>query len=137
MSTDQNSIARWQAAEEGQFFERKSAIDRSGGAHKPRKAAAIAHDIAETLAAFANADGGELVVGIEDDGTVSGVPHYVPGPRLLLQAETIQNDAESATMASEAATISSGGRLHHSPSAPETRENEAMSRDSDAMKGRE
>ena len=45
----QHDIARWQAAEEGQFFERKSALDRSGGARKPRKAAAIAHDIAEAL----------------------------------------------------------------------------------------
>ena len=80
----QNDIARWQAAEEGQFFERKSALDRSGGARKPRKAAAIAHDIAEALAAFANADGGELVVGIEDDGTVSGVPHADAKVQLLL-----------------------------------------------------
>ncbi len=30
-------------------------------------------DVAETLAAMANADGGELVVGIEDDGAVTGV----------------------------------------------------------------
>lgn len=27
---EQQAIARWTAAEEGQFFERKSAIDRSG-----------------------------------------------------------------------------------------------------------
>ncbi len=80
----QNDIARWSAAEEGQFFERKSALDRSGGARKPRKVAAIAHDIAEALAAFANADGGELVVGIEDDGTVSGVPHADAKVQLLL-----------------------------------------------------
>lgn len=77
--TETTNIARWQAAEEGQFFERKSALDRSGGARKPRKAAAIAHDIAEALAAFANADGGELVVGIEDDGTVWGC--RMPTPR--------------------------------------------------------
>jgi ATP-dependent DNA helicase RecG len=80
----QTDIARWRAAEEGPFFERKSALDRSDGARKPRKAAAIAHDIAETLVAFANADGGELVVGIEDDGTVSGVPHADDKLNLLL-----------------------------------------------------
>jgi ATP-dependent DNA helicase RecG len=80
----QHDILRWSAAEEGPFFERKSALERSGGTRKPRKAAEIAHDIAETLAAFANADGGELVVGIEDDGTVSGVPHAEDKVRLLL-----------------------------------------------------
>jgi ATP-dependent DNA helicase RecG len=35
----------------------------------------VCKDIAETLVAFANADGGELFVGVEDDGIVSGV-HY-------------------------------------------------------------
>lgn len=67
-----NDITRWRTVEEGQFFERKSAIDRSGGRPKQRKAADIARDVAETLSAMANADGGELVVGIEDDGTVTG-----------------------------------------------------------------
>jgi len=80
----QHDITRWQAAEEGQFFERKSALNRSGPLPKPRKTAEIAHDIAETLAAFANADGGELVIGIEDDGTVSGVPHAEDRVQLLL-----------------------------------------------------
>jgi hypothetical protein len=63
----QHDIARWSAAEEGPFFERKSALDRSGACPKQRKAADIAHDIAETLVAFANADGGELVIGMEND----------------------------------------------------------------------
>lgn len=35
----------------------------------------ICADIAKTLVAFANADGGELFVGIEDDGAVTGLPH--------------------------------------------------------------
>jgi len=79
-----NDIARWQAAEEGQFFERKSAWDRSGPRPKPRKAADIARDIAETLCAMANADGGELVVGIEDGGTATGVALADDKLRLLL-----------------------------------------------------
>jgi hypothetical protein len=169
----QHDILRWSAAEEGPFFERKSALERSGGTRKPRKAAEIAHDIAETLAAFANADGGELVVGIEDDGTVSGVPHaedkvrlllgvwrslkdwtasgwilsagsstgrgryYVPGPRLLLQVETNQNGTEAATMPTEAATIIPDGPLHQSPTAPVTRETDAMGLETDAMKGKD
>ena len=35
----------------------------------------ICYDIAKTLVAFANADGGELFVGIEDNNTISGIPH--------------------------------------------------------------
>ncbi len=82
--TIRQPIARWTAAEEGQFFERKSALDRSSGRVKPRKAAEIAHDIAETVCAMANADGGELVVGMEDDGAISGVPHAEDKLQLLL-----------------------------------------------------
>jgi len=92
----QHDIARWQAAEEGQFFERKSAWDRSGPRPKPRKAADIARDIAETLCAMANADGGELVVGIEDDGTVSGVPHADAKVQLLLGVPRIFDEMERA-----------------------------------------
>ena len=80
----QKEVARWSAAGEGLFFERKSALDRSGSRPKQRKAADIAHDIAETLVAFANADGGELVVGLENDGAVSGVPHAEDRVNLLL-----------------------------------------------------
>lgn len=60
---------------EGQFFERKSCFDRSRDKPKRRAARDVARDIAETLAAMANADGGALVVGIEDDGTVSGADY--------------------------------------------------------------
>jgi len=80
----QRDIARWQAVEEGQFFERKSAWDRSGPRPKSRKAADIARDIAETLCAMANADGGELVVGIEDGGAATGVALADDKLRLLL-----------------------------------------------------
>ena len=33
------------------------------------------NDISKTLVAFANSDGGELFVGIEDDSTISGLPY--------------------------------------------------------------
>jgi ATP-dependent DNA helicase RecG len=83
-ANEATEIARWSAAEEGQFFERKSAMDRSGSRAKQRKAADIARDVAETLAAMANADGGELVIGMEDDGALSGIPHAQDKLRLLL-----------------------------------------------------
>lgn len=70
-----NDIARWSTLPEGQFFDRKSAFDRSGFRRKRRKAADIAWDVVETLSAMANADGGELLIGINDDGTVAGIPY--------------------------------------------------------------
>ena len=73
MPTD--NVTKWSQMPEGQFLERKSAFDRSGGSVTRLKAPAVARQIADTLSAMANADGGELVVGIEKDGTVTGVPH--------------------------------------------------------------
>ena len=41
-----------------------------------RKSVRIAcKDFAELIVAFANADGGEVVIGIEDDGAITGVDH--------------------------------------------------------------
>lgn len=57
---------------EGQFLEFKSAWDRSGGQRKPLARRALRDKIAEVVAAFANADGGVLLVGVEDDGAPSG-----------------------------------------------------------------
>lgn len=66
-------LRRWSMSEEGQFLERKSAWEGPPGKKHPRKAKDIAMDVAETLAAMANADGGELIVGVENDGTVTGL----------------------------------------------------------------
>ena len=57
---------------EGQFLEFKSAWDRSGGQATPLPRRALRDKIAEVVAAFANADGGVLLVGVEDDGAPSG-----------------------------------------------------------------
>lgn len=57
---------------ESQFREFKSALEGHPTAKKPRDPKSVAKDIAETLVAFANADGGELLIGVEDDGTVTG-----------------------------------------------------------------
>ena len=35
----------------------------------------ICREVGEQLVGFANADGGDLLIGVEDDGTVTGVPH--------------------------------------------------------------
>ena len=61
---------------ESHFREFKSACTRnSEGTLSPRNVKEIGRDIGETLVSFANADGGELFVGVEDDGTITGVPH--------------------------------------------------------------
>jgi ATP-dependent DNA helicase RecG len=81
-TVDSRVTRDWATQPEGQFFERKSAWDRSGSSARWRKATAIAADVADTLSAMANADGGELVVGIEDDGEVTGVDQ--PSDRLAV-----------------------------------------------------
>ena len=57
---------------EGQFLEFKSCWDRSGERPKPHGRRALRDKITEVVAAFANSDGGVLLVGIEDDGRISG-----------------------------------------------------------------
>lgn len=57
---------------EGQFAEFKSVWDRGGDTARSLKRRAVRDLIAESVAAFANADGGTLLVGVEDDGTPSG-----------------------------------------------------------------
>lgn len=77
-------IARWATQEEGQFFERKSAYERDPP--RQRNPRDTATDIAETVVAMANADGGEVILGIEDDGGVTGVPYVERTLRLLENA---------------------------------------------------
>jgi ATP-dependent DNA helicase RecG len=60
---------------ESHFREFKSALEGPPSKKIPRDPKTIRKDIGEALVAFANADGGELLVGVEDDGSVTGVPH--------------------------------------------------------------
>lgn len=61
---------------ESHFREFKSALHGAPGHKQPRAKKLIKEDICETLVAFANADGGELLVGVEDDGEVSGFSQH-------------------------------------------------------------
>lgn len=74
---------------EGQFLERKSCYEFVSGKWKRRKPRAVAKDIAETLSAFANADGGTLLLGVDDDGRVSGVDY--PEDKLKVIKEAPRN----------------------------------------------
>jgi ATP-dependent DNA helicase RecG len=77
---------RLQTQPEGQFFERKSCYERGSGSPKRREAREVARDVAETLAAMANADGGTLALGIEDDGTPTGVDYPPDRLEVIVQA---------------------------------------------------
>ncbi len=57
---------------ESHFREFKSALQGPPSAKTSRSSNSIARDIGEALVAFANADGGELLIGVEDDGTITG-----------------------------------------------------------------
>jgi len=58
--------------EEGQFLEFKSLWDRSGLVSKVLDRRKVRDWIAEYVSAFANAEGGTIILGDEDDGTPSG-----------------------------------------------------------------
>lgn len=60
---------------ESYYREFKSGYEGTPDNKTPRDIKEIKYDIAKTLVAFANADGGELFVGIEDNNTVTGLPH--------------------------------------------------------------
>jgi ATP-dependent DNA helicase RecG len=60
---------------ESYYREFKSALEGLPNDKCSRNTKEICADIAKTLVSFANADGGELFVGIEDNSTVSGIAH--------------------------------------------------------------
>jgi ATP-dependent DNA helicase RecG len=58
---------------ESHFREYKSAFAGPPNARVARDIKDVCADVARTLVAFANADGGELLVGVEDDGEITGI----------------------------------------------------------------
>ncbi len=68
----EDEIPRALSQGEGQFREFKSAWDRSSDPPRKLNWKNLRDKIADAVAAFANADGGLLLVGVEDDGTPSG-----------------------------------------------------------------
>jgi len=69
---------------ESHFREFKSGYSGEPGKKKARSPKEICADIAEALVSFANADGGDLLVGIEDDGELTGLPHGDDAIRQML-----------------------------------------------------
>ncbi len=97
---------------ESHFREFKSALAGKASARKPRPVKDICKDIGEALVAFANADGGELLIGVEDDGTISGVPHSEDEIARMLAAPQTHVHAESSLpLAAATAAEISGKKL--------------------------
>ncbi|MFB0517365.1 MAG: helix-turn-helix domain-containing protein [Candidatus Neomarinimicrobiota bacterium] len=80
---------------ESHFREFKSGFKGSPDKKVPRHWKEISKDIGDTLVGFANSDGGELLVGVEDDGTVTGLDlpdndldNLLRAPRYQVHADT-------------------------------------------------
>ncbi len=71
---------------ESHYREFKSALEGKMDDKRPRDLREVCQDIAKTLVAFANADGGELFVGIEDDGQPSGLHYKDDKVKMLLES---------------------------------------------------
>jgi ATP-dependent DNA helicase RecG len=80
---------------ESHFREFKSAYEGAIGKKKARLSNHICRDIAECLVAFANADGGELLIGVEDDGTVTGIPHSELDIQTMLESPRTHTKQET------------------------------------------
>ena len=80
--------------ERGQFLEFVSAFDRRRAATAPKRDEDLAREVARILSAMANADGGTVVVGVEADKSVTGIPFdsaelqtVIEAPHNLLRPE--------------------------------------------------
>lgn len=71
---------------ESHFREFKTALEGKPDNKKPRRVNAICKEIGEALVAFTNADGGELLIGVEDDGEITGLSHSEEDIKTMLNA---------------------------------------------------
>ncbi|MCH7570365.1 MAG: ATP-binding protein [Deltaproteobacteria bacterium] len=70
----------------GQFLEFLSAYAHKKKGTEPKRSEELARDIARLLGGMANADGGTLLVGVESDKSVTGIPHTPDEVQVLIQA---------------------------------------------------
>lgn len=88
MPLDLDALRRLIATDEGQYFDRKSLFHGPPGVKQPRNRREVRDQVAEYVAAFANADGGTLVLGVENDGTVTGCPYPADEVATILAVPT-------------------------------------------------
>jgi ATP-dependent DNA helicase RecG len=119
MALSETKLRELIAADEGQYHDRKSLFEGSPGQKRPRDRRAVRDQIAEQVAGFANADGGVVIFGVEDDHSITGhsypadvvdqmlivpqtrlVPPQVAGYRVALDgSELLVFEVESAPRA--------------------------------------
>ena len=87
-------VRRLLEQEEAQFLELKSLWDLSSDTPRPLDRRKVRETIAKYAAAFANADGGTLILGADDDGTPSGhdypeaaIADFLLAPSRMLRPE--------------------------------------------------
>lgn len=73
---------------ESYYREFKSGYEGPPNDKKPRELKDVCYNIGKELVAFANADGGELFIGIEDNNIVTGLPHSEEKLNAILNAST-------------------------------------------------
>ncbi len=95
---------------ESHFREFKSGLEGKPGDKNPRNLKEVCSDIARTLVAFANADGGELLVGVEDDTTVSGLNYTEEQIGILLQAPKTHIHPDTPLPSGRATRVSYQGK---------------------------
>jgi ATP-dependent DNA helicase RecG len=89
---------------ESHFREFKSALEGRPENKRPRQTKSICADIGEALVSFANADGGAILIGVEDDGAITGIPHSEDDIQAMLnstQTHVYQNQQLPLTTASK------------------------------------
>jgi ATP-dependent DNA helicase RecG len=72
MTISETKLRELIVSDEGQYHDRKSLFEGPPGQKRPRDRRAVRDQIAEQVAGFANADGGVVIFGVEDDRTITG-----------------------------------------------------------------
>ena len=96
---------------ESHFREFKSAFFGPMENKQPRSVKEISRDISEALVAFGNADGGELLIGVEDHGEITGMSHSKNDIGKMLDAPRTHVHQESRLMLSHATKLEIDGKM--------------------------
>ena len=94
---------------ESHFREFKSGFEGPPSDKKKRNYKDICIDIGRTLVGFANADGGDLLIGVEDDGKITGLDYNEDIIYKLLNApkSNVHNDTPLFNVISKSIEIDS------------------------------
>ncbi|HTW83090.1 MAG TPA: ATP-binding protein [Candidatus Sulfotelmatobacter sp.] len=83
---------------EGHFTEFKSALHGPPEQKKKRPISAISHDIAEALVAFGNSDGGSIIIGVEDNRDITGLPGFAEDEIAVLRRAPVEGVLASSPL---------------------------------------